>query len=273
MKKGRGVSGRALFARHAITTAPGARAWRRHYRRPPRPKSTQKETTMEEQTAVMGPAATEAPPRPTLEELHTQKTTKEKQREEYTETLGAMWHKRQKGELPLEEYPRYMYLEDQLRMTFQQLERLEPQLRFAQAADNMTKAQEHWDAFCAPVAEQGLRVCQAWVTFLEHCAGLVHLIDEQVRPLQVLTRPDGQPAFHPDSGHVTLQNMLSVFPGQPNFLPASVIPYLKDEDRLKVGQTRPIMEHVKGKTPFEATNVQSYLAGFQYDEPKSMEDV
>jgi hypothetical protein len=48
MKKGRGVSGRALFARHAITTAPGERVGQRHWRRPPRPKFTHKEDTMDE---------------------------------------------------------------------------------------------------------------------------------------------------------------------------------------------------------------------------------
>ena len=218
-------------------------------------------------------AVTEAPSRPTLEALRTLKATKEQEVEALTETLGDMWMQRQRGTLPKEQYPEYLYYEDQHRVALQELERPEPQLRFAEAEDKMTTAKAHWDAYCEPVAEQGLRVCQAWVTFLEHCAALVALIDAQVSPLVVLTRPDGQPAFHPDSGHVTLQNMLTVFPGQPNFLPVSVIPYLKEEDRLKVGQARPIMEHVKGKAPFEATNVQSYLAGFQYDEPKPLEEV
>jgi hypothetical protein len=75
MKKGRGVSGRALFARHAITIAAGERVGQRHWRRPPRPKFTHKEDTMDEhshesqedQTAV---AVVAEPRDPTVTALH-----------------------------------------------------------------------------------------------------------------------------------------------------------------------------------------------------------
>jgi hypothetical protein len=160
------------------------------------------------------------------------------------------------------------YVQDQARVTFQQLERLQPQLRYAQAEDTITKAKQHHDAYCEPVAEQSLRWCQVWKAFLEASAALVSLIDEQVSPLVVLTRADGQPMFELAGGAVTLERMLNVVPGQPGFLVHSVMPVLREDEQINVGQSRTILSHVQGREPFENTNVERYLAGFQYDEPK-----
>jgi hypothetical protein len=218
---------------------------------------------MEEETLVV-----DAQRRPTLEELHALIAAKEHEAATITATLGEMWQKRQQGTLPKEQYPDYLYYEDQLRVILQLLERLQPQLHFVRAEDAITKAKAHYDAFCALVAEGGLRVCQSWKTFLEQCAALVQLIDEQVSALVVLTRADGQPMFDLDSGSVTLQNMLVAFPGQPNFLPASVLPFLHEVDQITVGQSPTILAYVKGREPFSETNVERYLAGYQYEEPK-----
>lgn len=215
----------------------------------------------DEQTAV----AEAPPPRQTLKVLHALVEVKQQEAETLKQTLGDMWMKRQKGTLPREQYSDYLYYEDQLRVTLQEVARLEPQLRFAEEEDRVTRARAHWDSYCEPVAQQGLRWCQAWQTFLEEGARLEALIDAQADPLVLLTRPDGQPAFHPDSGAVTVQNALSAFPGQVA-LAQTVIPRLRAP--LTVGETRAILEPVKGKAPFEDTNVQSYLALYRVEEAK-----
>jgi hypothetical protein len=206
--------------------------------------------------------------RPTLEALRALKATKEREAEVLTATLSTMWIQRQKGELPKEQYPEYLYYEDQLRVTYAQLERLEPQLRFAEAEDKGTSAQAHHDRYCAPVVAQSEEVLHCWDAFIEACAVLVEMIDEQISPLVVLTRADNQPMFELAGGAQTLQNMLTAFAGQPCFLPQSVIPYLKPENRLNLGQARTILGHVKGREPFSDTNVQRYLAEYRYEEPK-----
>jgi hypothetical protein len=206
-------------------------------------------------------------PPPTLEELEALVAQKEQEAEAITQTLGEMWQQRQQGKLPREQYPDYMYYEDQLRVTLKDMERLGPQLRYARAVDAMTTARTHHDHYCALVAEQGLRVCDAWKTFLEACQALATLIDEQRSPLEVLTRADGQPMFELDSGATTLKNMVTYFPGQPGLLVQSVIPYLRDQ--ITVGQARAILEHVKGRAPFSETNVQRYLAEYRVKDPES----
>jgi hypothetical protein len=260
MKRGPGVAGRALFALHALSRAADRRLGRRHYRRPPRPKHTKKENVVGEETL--------AEARPTLEALQAQKATKEQEAKTLTETLQTMWAQRQKGELPKEQYPDYLYNEDQLRVTLQELDRLEPQLRFAEAEAKGTGAKAHHDTYCAPITAQSEKVLHCWEDFIQECAVLVEMVDDQVGPLTGLARADNQPMFELDGGAQTLENMLRAFKGQPSFLPQSVIPYLKPEDRMNVGQARTILGHVKGREPFSETNIQRFLNEYRYEEPK-----
>jgi hypothetical protein len=164
-----------------------------------------------------------------LAELQALVKAKNTEAEALTQTLGEMWQQRQAGTLPRSSYPDYFFYEDQLRVTLQDVERLQPQLTYAQKLNQITSGKAHYDGYCEAVAEQGLRVCELWKTFLEACALLVHLIDEQRSPLELLTRADGQPMFELDGGAMTLQNMLTIFPGQPGLLVQSVIPFLAQQ--------------------------------------------
>ncbi len=220
-----------------------------------------------------GTAVALAPAAQTLEALQAEVATKERDKEAFTEALGAMWQQRQHGTLPLERYPEYLYTEDQLRVTLQDLERLQPRLLFAEKQEAIGTATAQYDRYCEPVEQAGMQVCYAWQTFLEKCAAFVALVDEQERPLMRLTRADGQPAFEFDGGAMTLQRMLTVFPGQPAQLVASVIPFL--QDLMTVGQSQVILEHVKGKVPFADAQVHRFLADYAIKEPApagSMED-
>lgn len=203
---------------------------------------------------------------PTFDELTARKAALEQEAEALTTTLGAMWQQRQRGTLPREQYTDYLYYEDQLRVTLQELERLAPQLAFAQAEDKVTTGKAHYDRYCALIAQASERVCRRWGAFVEASADLATLIDEQRSPLELLTRADGQPMFELDSGTTTLQNMLAIFPGQPGFLGHSVIPFLKDP--ITVGQARAILAHVKGAQPFSETNVERYLAEYRGKDPQ-----
>jgi hypothetical protein len=209
--------------------------------------------------------AVEEPEAQTLEALQALIEAKEAEAKALTETLGEMWMQRQNATLPRERYPDYFFFEDQLKGTLRELDRLAPQLHYARAVDAITKAKAHYDHYCEPVAQQALRVCQDWTTFVTDCAVLVHLIDEQVSPLVILTRADGQPMFELDGGAQTLQNMLSAFPGQV-MLAQTVIPRLHTP--LTAPETRTILEHVKGVRAFSDTNVARYLAEYAYEEPK-----
>jgi hypothetical protein len=114
----------------------------------------------------------------------------ERYAEALTETLGAMWLQRQKGTLPKEQYPDYLYLEDQMRVAYQHLERLQPQRTFAEAAFKVTTGKDHHDSYCALVTEDGERVVQTWAAFVEACALLVARIDTQISKLVLLTKPN-----------------------------------------------------------------------------------
>ena len=137
----------------------------------------------EEQTAVI-----EAPPRPTLKVLQALVEMKKAEVKHHEEALADLWHQRRKATLPLARYPEVMLHEDGLRVACEELDRLQPQLESARAVDTMTKAKDHHDAYCAPIAEQGQRVCQVWQTLLQEGAKLMVLIDEQISPLVVLTK-------------------------------------------------------------------------------------
>lgn len=85
--------------------------------------------------------AVEAAPVPTtLHELQVLLATKEQEAETLTATLGEMWQQRQQGKLPREKYTDYLYFEDQLRVTLQKLELLDPKLAYARAVDAITTA-------------------------------------------------------------------------------------------------------------------------------------
>jgi hypothetical protein len=246
MKRGRGVSGRALFALRALTHATDGRLRRRHYRRPPRPKHTRTEDRVEKETTVaLAPtleelhatvqALLEAAPH-TLEGLGELIEALERYKEALTETLGTMWMQRQQGTLPLEDYPRYLYLEAQVRVAYQHLERLQPELTFAEAAFKVTTGKAHHDSYCEPVTEDGERVVQTWAAFVEACAILVERIDTQISPLVLLTKPNQEPMFELASGSETLHNMLSQVPGQV-LLAQTVMPRCP-HDLAEVGLTQ-----------------------------------
>lgn len=211
----------------------------------------------------------ETAPALSLAELEALIATKEQEAKALTETLGAMWQQRQAGTLPKEQYADYMYFEDQLRVTLQTLERVQPQLTYARNADAFARGKAHHDGLCAAVAEQGARVCQAYVTFVEACAALVQVVDAQIDPVNMLTRPDGQPAFELDSGRTTLLNMLNTFPNTTLFA-QSVLPSLSTP--LTHGQAEAILSHVKGRQPLSENLARGYLALFAVDD-KPMEDL
>jgi len=206
-----------------------------------------------------------APTPPTLAEVEALLATREKDAETLMAQLGKMAQQRHDGTLPKEEYFTFFYYEDQLRVTLQQIERLQPRLAFARAEAHVTAAQAHHDGLCEAVTEAGMAVCHRWQDFLQACAQLAQLIDHQIDPLIMLVRPDGQPAFELPGGRETLQNMLTTFPNQMG-LPQTVLPFLRDQ--LTVGQAEHICDHIKGRGPLAHNVVDRYLALYAVPEDK-----
>ena len=205
MKKGRGVSGRALFARHAITTAPDERVWRRHHRRPPRPKTTQKEYTVEEPTAVIGPAA--------LQELRELQAHVKQLQDEY-DVLNtrhtALWQLRKAGTASREQYVDFLMTSDRMEVLLHELAAMQPRLVYAEAASRLAQGKSHHDALVSALTEAVILVCQRWAAFIQACQGFVELADEQIHPLWSLPDASGQPAFDLPGGAELLQRLLGV---------------------------------------------------------------
>lgn len=192
----------------------------------------------------------------TLAELQALLATKEREAEALSARLGEMWSQRQQGTLPRESYPDYFFYEDQLRVTLQEMERLQPQIAWAGAVEEITTGKAHHDRYCALIEERGQLFCAAWETFVGEGIALQQLIDEQSAPLVVLRRADGHAMFELANGPETLQNMLNLLPGAPRL------------QALHVGQAREILGHLKGREPFSETNVQRFLAEYRVKEPQ-----
>jgi hypothetical protein len=220
---------------------------------------------MEEATAVE-PSATEQ-----LRELKAAQAAKLLEYGTFNTRHTELWQLRKQAKLERDDYVDYLMITDKMEVLLKELQALEPQIAYAEAAAAIDKGRRHHDALVPTVTEAARQVCQKFAAFVQACGAFVEVSDNQVSDLWSLPGADGQPAFDLPDGSVILQRMLQQFPHQPGDLTATVI------RTMSVGMTQGDMQralaYVTGKQPFSPTLVKRYLEGFRVDEPKPMEDV
>lgn len=222
----------------------------------------------DEPTAVIAPSALEE-----LRELQAALEAKQREYDRFNEQHTALWQLRKAGTATREQYVDFLMTSDRMEVLLHELAALQPRLIFAEAASRVAQGKSHHDALVAALTEAVILLCARWASFIQSCQGFVEIADEQIRYLWYLQDASGQPTFELPGGAELLQRLLGV--GFPHAGSTSLIQMvvLTLQTPFTQGDQHRVVGMVPGTRPFPETQVKSYLAGFQPDEPKSMEDV
>jgi hypothetical protein len=218
--------------------------------------NTGKEAQVDEQTLA------EAPPRPTLEELHALMQAKQAEYDQLREQHAALWGQRKAATLSREGYIDFLWTEDRMALLLREIEQLTPAVLYAEAEDAITTGKAHYDAHSEAVTAAATQICEAWAAFIQACAQFVALADEQIRLLWSMPDASGQPFADLPDGQVLLQRMIQMFPHQPGTLMESIVRTLRVP--MTVGDYHNALEMVPGRQPFPETLVRRFLAGYEY---------
>jgi hypothetical protein len=220
---------------------------------------------VDEQTTVIGPSATAD-----LRELQAHIKAKEDEYALLNARHTELWQLRKQAQLDREGYIDFLMVADRMEVLLHELEAAKPQLRYREVRAAAGQGVNHYNALVPAETEAATLVCTRWASFIQACAGFVEVSDQQIDPLTVLPAPDGSPAFELPSGQELLQRVIGGLPNTSGTVLQAVVWSIRQP--LTLGDTRTVVTAVPGTQPFPPGLVERYLAGFQPDEPKPMEE-
>jgi hypothetical protein len=223
---------------------------------------------MDEQTTVIGPSATAD-----LRELQAHIQAMEDEYARLNERHTELWQLRKQARLDREGYLDFLMVSDRMEVLLHELEAAKPQLRYREARAAVATGKSHFDALVPAVTEASTLVCQRWAAFIQSCQGFVELADEQIRSLWSLPDASGRLAFELPGGAELLQRLLGVGFPHAGSTSLSQMVGLTFQTPFTQGDQHRVVAMVPGTQPFPPGLVERYLAGFQPDEPKPLEDV
>jgi predicted aminopeptidase len=102
-------------------------------------------------------AVFDAPPRPTLEELHAVMQAKRAEYDQLRERHAELWQRRHAGTLEREGYIDFLWSEDRMALLLREIEQLTPAVLYAEAEAAITTGKQHYDAHIEAVTAAASR--------------------------------------------------------------------------------------------------------------------
>ena len=207
-----------------------------------------------------------------LQALEALVAAKEQEIQGLQETLAALWAQRKAGTLDRMGYVDYLKAQDDLERIGQELERLKPQLLYAEAKEAVTQATAQHTRYHETIRQAAELIPQAAAELCRVCQQFVTLWDDQHGALATIPSHDGPPAFEILSGSLVLQRMLNAL-RQGGAWGAAVLPCLREGGGLTAADGEAALEHAKsGMEPFAPSLVERFLAGYAVPEPSPTEE-